>query len=223
MLSTSTLLTLLTAANSAVATTPFGLRAFSTRNRDIVSWAVVNEHLGAGQNYLAVQRPSAYQPDKAIINGTAQMKEDGTARLAFRKLPHSRDGIMRVVLIACAVLDGVDYPYEARIPRKPVNSDLVRVLTEPGEGSHRFGLSEGKIGTDEVDLLAFDSEHGKSKPTFSNPGKGRVLTAQGFWICPETIYESVGEEFVLYYGIHPTKAGRPSPKCMPVRLQAGAL
>lgn len=89
--SAATLLTLLAVAGSTLADTGFGLRAYSTRSGDISGWAVVNEHLDAGHNYIAVQRPSAYTPDQAFIKGTMEQKHDHVARLAFRKSQSIRE------------------------------------------------------------------------------------------------------------------------------------
>lgn len=45
----------------------------------------------------------------------------------------------------------------------------------------------------------------------------------GFWICPEKLYDTQPEAFVLYYGRNPKKANLPSQECQPVRLQTGDL
>lgn len=84
----STTLLLLVAAGAASAQTVgtevgFGLRAFSTRSEDIQNWAVVNAHVGAGDNVLEVQRPTASEPDHAFFNGTSKQINNGKARLAF--------------------------------------------------------------------------------------------------------------------------------------------
>lgn len=47
----------------------FGLHAFSTGG-ELQYWAVVNAHIGAGQNALQIQRPAAYQSDPAYLNNT---------------------------------------------------------------------------------------------------------------------------------------------------------
>lgn len=84
MRSTATIVSaVLALATSALADTGFTLHAFSTRSKDLVHWAVVNAHVGAGQNVLTVQRPTAYQSDVAVLKGTERQKRNQKGRLQF--------------------------------------------------------------------------------------------------------------------------------------------
>ena len=78
-----TLLITFAAAGSAVADVGFGLYAFSTRSDNIRAWPVLNAHVGANDNVLTIERPSAYSADRAFIKGTDEQKHDQVARLAF--------------------------------------------------------------------------------------------------------------------------------------------
>ena len=83
MRSAATIAGLLALAASTLADTGFTLHAFSTRSKDLVHWAVVNAHVGAGQTVLTVQRPTAYQSDLAVIRGTDRQKRNQKGRLQF--------------------------------------------------------------------------------------------------------------------------------------------
>ena len=83
MRSAATIAGVLALAASALADTGFTLHAFSTRSKDLVHWAVVNAHVGAGQNVLTVQRPTAYESDPAVIKGTERQKRNQKGRLQF--------------------------------------------------------------------------------------------------------------------------------------------
>ncbi len=40
-------------------------------NDAIFGWAIVNAHVAAGTNAIQIQRPAAYQPDAAYLDGSA--------------------------------------------------------------------------------------------------------------------------------------------------------
>ncbi|KAK5164047.1 uncharacterized protein LTR77_010138 [Saxophila tyrrhenica] len=79
----------------------FGLTAFGSQ---LDGWAVVNAHVGAGQDAVIIQRPSAYTPDKAVLTGTAGSIKSGFEVLNFHPnqpismiIPSSPDGVLSQV------------------------------------------------------------------------------------------------------------------------------
>ncbi|KAI1246123.1 hypothetical protein MGN70_013020 [Eutypa lata] len=88
----------------------FGLHAFSTGG-ELQYWAVVNAHIGAGQNALQIQRPAAYQSDPAYLNNTELFFDLGT-----------------------------EYPWGVAIPEVPAGT-VAQVTSKPGDGAVATGFA----------------------------------------------------------------------------------
>ncbi|KAK7752461.1 hypothetical protein SLS62_005614 [Diatrype stigma] len=98
-------------AAPAVATTDFGLHAY-TADLALQDWAVVNAHVAAGTNAIQIQRPSVYQADPAYLNGTELLFD----------------------------LPGAQYPYGVVIPEVPAGT-VGQVFSKPGDSVTGFAVA----------------------------------------------------------------------------------
>ncbi|KAI1438596.1 hypothetical protein GGR50DRAFT_369836 [Xylaria sp. CBS 124048] len=103
----------------AAATEPTVSKLFQIRalnNQGLEGWSVVNAHQAAELNAIQIQRPAAFQPDSAYLNGTT---------LSFE-------------------LKGVQFPYGMVIPTVP-EGGVVEVTSVMGLQTEGFSLTKDNL------------------------------------------------------------------------------
>ncbi|KAI7237727.1 hypothetical protein KC330_g2962 [Hortaea werneckii] len=130
----TSLITSLTLATAALAaplqprqdtyqqTDPFGIYAVSAEESgEFDGYALVNAHVGPGQNALQLLDPTTRGPaDPAYLNGTQQDFYSDSTRVVFN-------------------ITGADPAYEIRLPDAETGS-VGQVFSEPGEGTASFSI-----------------------------------------------------------------------------------
>ena len=103
-------------------TNPFGIYAVSAEeSSEYDGYALVNAHVGAGQNALQLLDPTSQGPaDLAYLNGTQQDFYSDSTRVVFN-------------------ITGANSAFEIRLPDAKTGS-VGQVFSEPGEGTASFSI-----------------------------------------------------------------------------------
>ncbi|KAK3696066.1 hypothetical protein LTR37_018147 [Vermiconidia calcicola] len=151
---TATALVLATASSALAAplqftSQKFRLHAFGDGLED---WTVSNAHIGANQNAIVIQRPSATTSSKAFLSGTADAISDNEMKILF-------------------ALQGYDpaHPLGMVIPSMP--SGTIRQVFAQPDASAIFSIDDA----DQLSVLASGAEGFWACPT-NVAGIGEVFT-----------------------------------------------
>lgn len=103
-------------------TNPFGIYAVSAKdNGEYDGYALVNAHVGPGQNALQLLDPTSQgAADQAYLNGTVEDFYSDSTRVVVN-------------------VTGADPAYEIRLPDAETGS-VGQVFSEPGEGTASFSI-----------------------------------------------------------------------------------